>query len=254
MKKKVWSGSFVLTSCETAVTATSICGRKYSFFEFFRQSIKFCTKPSWCASDSDINLSSEIFPVSIPLKGSFPPCQPKQHQHHQENKTFTTTHILIAASEFFRSISKGYADYRYVEFKSDFWRQWERIRFNLFESLFFVQRSKEGNRNSSNAWQSFNREEICFKTRAVSSWHILHQLLREHFCLGSFTTHSCFETSSLHRCHRQLPKEHFCSGSFSTEENCFETSSLLHCHFCVRSKFVENLSFQLSNVCMEQKL
>ena len=115
--------------------------------------VKVCVEsfvPSWCASDSDINLSSEIFPVSIPLKGSFPPCQPKQHPHHQQNKTFTTTHILIAASEFFRSISKGYADYRYVEFKSDFWRQWERIRFNLFESLFFVQRSKEGNRNSSN--------------------------------------------------------------------------------------------------------
>ena len=50
--------------------------------------------PSWCASDSDINLSSEIFPVSIPLKGSFPPCQPKQHPHQQQKKTGLNFHNL----------------------------------------------------------------------------------------------------------------------------------------------------------------
>ena len=107
-------------------------------------------------------MSSEIFPVSIPLKGSFPPLP--SNQNSTQNKTTNSQHL--------QKICK------YAEFESNFQTQWGRMCFRLFESLLlvqmlflllFVQRPKEGNRNSYNAQQSFTAEESFFFSSLSSS-------------------------------------------------------------------------------------
>ena len=106
---------------------------------------EFCATPA-----SDINLSSEIFP--IPLKGSFPLCQPKQRPHRQQNKTMLMLMHFGVEGVF-------------LLFES----------FN--ESLLFVERSKEGERNSYNAHQPFSFRA----TLSLSTFY----LMKYGICLSS---------------------------------------------------------------------